>query len=130
MTYAVWSKEPKNAQDCAREADLFFDVSKINQTIPKYTFWSRDDASNSGGQGNFTHVTNGFNRNPGARTPGPVRPLANHFRPGQPNAQFPRQNGGGHRPFNHRHQQQPPDFSIDRQHDQMQAMLTVIRAEI
>ena len=58
----------------------------------------------------FTHVTNGFNRNPGARTPGPVRPPANHFRPGQPNAQFPRQNGGGHRPFNHRHQQQAARF--------------------
>ena len=88
----VWSKEPKNAQDCAREADLFFDVSKINQTIPKYTFWSRDDARNSGGhEGNFTHLTNGFNRNPGARTPGPVRPPANNFRPVQPNTQFARQ---------------------------------------
>jgi len=105
----VWSKEPKNAQDCAREADLFFDVSKINQTIPKYTFWSRDDASNSGGQeANFAHVTNGFNRNPGARPP--VRPPANNFRPGHPNAQFARQNGGGQRPFSHRHQQ-PNRFS-------------------
>jgi len=54
----VWSKEPKNAQDCAREADLFFDVSKINQTIPKYTFWSRDDARNSGGhEGNFLRTS-------------------------------------------------------------------------
>jgi len=99
----------------------FFDVSKVNQTIPKYTFWSRDDARNSGGQeGNFTHVTNGFNRNPGARPP--VRPPANNFRPG---SQTHSLRGRTAAATDHLITANPPDFRTDRQHGQTQAMLTV-----
>ena len=49
MREYVWSKEPKSAEASARQADLYCDVTRINDTIPKYSFWSRDAMKQSNG---------------------------------------------------------------------------------
>jgi len=92
MTFAVLSGvNNQNFSGLCQGGRPFFDVSKINQTIPKYTCWSRDDARNSGGRRQFYAHHQRIQR-----IQPPVRPPANNFRPGQPNAQFTRQTGGGH----------------------------------
>ena len=92
----VWSKEPKSAEDSARQADLYYDVTRINDTIPKYSFWSRDAMKQS----------NGFSARPD-KPPLGARPRRrepnNGLRNG--NQHFSRPHSGRQRPPN-AHQQQ------------------------
>lgn len=64
----VWAKQPKTAEDCARQADLSYEVSRINSTIPTYSTGSAD----------ATRFANGG----GMRSNAPfTRPQATHPRP-------------------------------------------------
>jgi len=44
----VWARKPTTAEECASAADLCFDVSKINDSIPKYSMWGKNTTKGNG----------------------------------------------------------------------------------
>ena len=89
----VWARSPRTADECAEIADLFYDVSRINDNVPRYALGNRNASrpgTNFGIRTAFPRP--GFRPTAGGTAQFMRRPDGNNaFRSGTSNFQQPRQ---------------------------------------